>query len=234
MIREPGDLPTQTIVTTPSGGGRMGDHMNFRLLRRTSLLAGSFCFVAAPAFAHHMMGGKTPSTIMEGLLSGLGHPVIGPDHLAFLLALGVVVGVGGLSLALPALFIAAMAVGVVVHVNGIGLPAPEIIVAASVLFAGLLIAAGRALPVVAWGALFAVAGLFHGYAFGESIYGAETSPLGAYLVGLVVSQSVLAVGTALVARRLGAGVSGLAPRLIGAAVVGVGLATLMSQVIPGA
>ena len=27
------------------------------------------------------MGGKTPSTFAEGLLSGLGHPVIGPDHL---------------------------------------------------------------------------------------------------------------------------------------------------------
>jgi urease accessory protein len=88
--------------------------------------------------------------------------------------------------------------------------------------------------VVAWGALFALAGLFHGYAFGESIYGAEASPLWAYLVGLVVSQSVLAVGIALVARHMGAGVSGLAPRLVGAAIVGVGLTTLVLQVVPGA
>jgi urease accessory protein len=212
----------------------MRDHMNLRLLRRAGLLAVPFCLAAAPAFAHHLMGGKTPSTVTEGLLSGLGHPVIGPDHLAFLLALGIAVGVGGLNLALPALFLAAMAVGVVVHVNGIGLPAPELIVAASVLFAGILIAAGRALPVAAWAALFAVAGLFHGYAFGESIFGAETSPLGAYLAGLVISQSILTIGTALVARRLGAGVSGLAPRLIGAAIVGVGLTTLVLQVVPGA
>jgi urease accessory protein len=127
-----------------------------------------------------------------------------------------------------------MAVGVVVHVGGIGLPAPEVIVAISVLLAGLLIAAGRALPVVAWGALFAFAGLFHGYAFGESIYGAEASPLWAYLVGLVLSQSVLAVGIALAARHMGAGVSGLAPRLVGAAIVGVGLTTLVLQVVPGA
>src|SRR5262249_29863369 len=45
------------------------------------------------AFAHHVMGGKTPSTFVEGLLSGTGHPVIGPDHLAFLLAIGIAVGV---------------------------------------------------------------------------------------------------------------------------------------------
>jgi urease accessory protein len=208
--------------------------MNLRSLRRTGLLAAVFCLVAAPAFAHHVMGGKTPSTAFEGLLSGLGHPVIGPDHLAFLVAIGLVVGMSGLNLALPALFVAAMAVGVLVHVSGIGLPAPEVIVAISVLLVGLLIALGRALPVVAWGALFALAGLFHGYAFGESIYGAESTPLLAYLVGLVVIQSVLALGVAFAARHLGAGVSGLAPRLVGAAIVGVGLTTLVLQVIPGA
>ena len=28
--------------------------------------------------AHHLMGGKTPSTFAEGIASGLGHPIIGP------------------------------------------------------------------------------------------------------------------------------------------------------------
>src|SRR5438552_688041 len=46
-----------------------------------SLLA---VLAATPAFAHHVMGGRTPATFMEGLLSGLAHPLIGPDHLAFL------------------------------------------------------------------------------------------------------------------------------------------------------
>jgi urease accessory protein len=235
MIRKPGDLPTQSFATTSSGGGRMGDYMNLRPLpRRAPLLALALSLAATPAFAHHVMGGKTPSTVMEGLLSGLGHPVIGPDHLAFLVALGIVVGVGGLNLALPALFVAAMAVGVMVHVNGIDLPAPELIVAVSVLLAGALIAVGRALPVVVWSALFLIAGLFHGYAFGESIVGAETAPLDGYLVGLVVSQTILTVGTAFVARRLGMGISGLAPRLVGAVIVAVGLATLALQVVPGA
>lgn len=208
--------------------------MSFRLLRRTVLVAVPFLLAAAPASAHHVMGGKTPSTFMQGLLSGLGHPVIGPDHLAFLLAVGVVVGVGGLNLALPAVFVAAMAIGVAVHVNGIGLPAVEIIVALSVLLAGALIARGRALPVATWATLFAVAGFFHGYAFGESIFGAETAPLGSYLLGLVVIQSALAVGIALVARRMGAGVSELAPRLAGAVIVGVGFTALVGQLVPGA
>src|SRR6266581_5159122 len=99
--------------------------MSFRLLHRTALLTLPFFLATVPASAHHVMGSKTPSTFMEGLLSGLGHPVIGPDHLAFLLAVGVVVGVGGLNLVLPAIFVVAMAIGVAVHVEGIGLPAAE-------------------------------------------------------------------------------------------------------------
>jgi len=209
----------------------MGDHMNFRLFRHAALIAVPFCLAAAPASAHHVMGGKTPSTAIQGLLSGLGHPVIGPEHLAFLLAVGVVVGVGGLNLGLPALFVAAMAVGVGVHVSGLALPTPEIVVAASVLLAGVLMARGRVLPTAAWAVIFAGAGLFHGYEFGESIVGAESSPLGAYLAGLVVSQSVLTIGIALLARRNGAGVSDLAPRLAGAAIVGVGFAVLIGQII---
>lgn len=208
--------------------------MNFRQLCRTTLLAAPFFLITAPASAHHVMGGKVPSTLLEGLLSGLGHPVISPEHLGFLIAVALVVGAGGLSLALPAVFVAAMAAGVALQVGGIGFPATEIMVALSTLLAGLLIASGRAVPEAAWAALFAIAGFIHGYAFGAAIYGAEASPLGAYLVGLIVIQSALTVGIALIVRRMGARVSGLMPRLAGAAVFGVGFTALIGQLIPGA
>jgi urease accessory protein len=208
--------------------------MNLSSLRRTAFLAlSSVLLSVVPASAHHVMGGKMPSTFGEGLLSGLGHPVIGPDHLAFLIAVGIAVGVGGLSLALPAVFVGASALGVVLHVNAINIPGAELIVASSVIFAGFLIARGRELPLAAWAALFGVAGLAHGYAYGESIFGAEPTPLWAYLLGLVAIQSALSVGVALVTRRSGAQVSALAPRLAGAAIVGVGLTALIGQLIPG-
>ena len=208
--------------------------MSLRLPCRAALSVIPFFLMTASASAHHVMGGKMPTTFAEGFLSGLGHPVIGPDHLAFLLAIGVAVGVGGLSLVLPLLFVVASAIGVTLHVNGVNLPGAEIVVAASVLFAGFLIARGRALPVSLWAILFAAAGLFHGYAFGESIFGAERSPLQAYLLGLIIAQSVLTVGTALLVRRRAGGVSAIAPRLAGAVIIGVGLATLIAQLIPGA
>ena len=212
----------------------MGDVMSLRLPCRAALSVIPFFLMTASASAHHVMGGKIPTTFAEGFLSGLGHPVIGPDHLAFLLAIGVAVGVGGLNLVLPLLFVVASAIGVTLHVNGVNVPGAEIVVAVSVLFAGFLIARGRALPVSLWAILFAAAGLFHGYAFGESIFGAERSPLHAYLLGLIIVQSVLTVGTALFVRRKASGVSAIAPRLAGAVIIGVGLATLIAQLIPGA
>ena len=193
-------------------------------------LAAFALFAASPASAHHVMGGKTPGTFGEGMLSGLGHPVIGADHLAFLIAVGVIVAVCGLSFALPVAFIVMMAIGVAAHVGGIGIPASEFIVALTVLTAGLLLVRERKPTTAVWMALFAVAGFFHGYAFGESIFGAERAPLGAYLVGLVIIQSALILGVAFLTRRIQ--LSGVTPRLIGAAVGGVGIAIVMAQLVP--
>jgi urease accessory protein len=196
-------------------------------------LAGAiWLFATHPAAAHHVMEGRTPATLLQGLLSGLGHPIIGPDHLAFLVAVGVVTGVGGLSPALPLVFVAASALGVMLHAALLDVPAVEILVALSVLLAGMLLARGRPLPAAAWAALFGIAGLFHGYAYGEAIVGAEPAPFGAYLVGLVVIQGLLSIAVALVAARMHT--SAIAPRLVGAAIAGVGFAVLVANVVPGA
>jgi urease accessory protein len=131
-------------------------------------------------------------------------------------------------------FVAASAIGVALHVAGMNLPGSELIVAASVILAGILLARGRALPLAAWASLFGVAGLAHGYAYGESIFGAEPTPLLAYLFGLVVIQTALSTGVAAITRKRGAEVSAMAPRLAGATIAGVGLMALMGQLLPGA
>ena len=81
-------------------------------LRYIVLAVTGLVLTAGNASAHHVMGGRMPSTFTEGLLSGLGHPVIGADHLAFLVGLGIAVGIGGLSFLSPLLFLVAMACGV--------------------------------------------------------------------------------------------------------------------------
>jgi len=200
-------------------------------IRFATLVGAALVTTAGTASAHHLMGGKTPSTFADGILSGLGHPIIGPDHLAFLVAIGVAVGVGGLSFATPFLFLVAMACGVAAHVAAFNIPAAEMIVALSVIVAGVLLALDRRIPASGWAAIFSIAGFFHGYAYGESIYGAETTPLAAYLVGLVAVQTVLVLAIALATRAVWK-VSAIGPRLVGAAICGVGLTVLVGQIIP--
>jgi len=185
---------------------------------------------AAGAEAHHAMGGSLPGSFGEGLLSGLGHPVIGLDHLAFVVAAGIVAGVCGRGLWLPVVFAAASLGGVLLHLQELDLPLAEALIALSVAAAGLVLAAARAdlgRGIVAAG--FALAGLLHGYAYGESIVGAEPTPLAAYLLGLAAVQSAIGIAVA----RLIAGrawqPAGLAPRLAGAAVFGIGLSALAGQ-----
>ena len=199
---------------------------------RSAILVGAGLVASAgTASAHHLMGGKTPATFADGILSGVGHPIIGPDHLAFLVALGIAVGVGRLSLVTPFLFLLAMACGVAAHVAAVNIPAAELIVALSVLIAGVLIAVDWRIPASTWAAIFSIAGFFHGYAYGESIYGAEPTPLAAYLVGLVAVQTVLAAGVAYASRAVWTA-SRIGPRLVGAAICGVGFTVMVSQIIP--
>lgn len=197
------------------------------------MVAGACLLAAAtPASAHHLMGGRTPSTFAEGILSGLGHPVIGADHLAILVAVGIVIGAGGLNLAIAAVFVALSAVGVALHVNAVNLPAAEFGVAISVIAAGVLLASGRSIRHGLWALFFAAAGLIHGYAYGESIFGAEPTPLWAYLVGLVAVQSAMTIAVATLARRTKAQLSDINTRLAGATVAGVGVAVLAAQLVP--
>jgi urease accessory protein len=206
--------------------------MSIRLRSSVLFVPIAMMLSSEQALAHHVMGERTPSTLMEGLLSGLGHPVVGIDHLAFLVAVGVFVGIGGLSLVMPVIFVAASAVGVALHVQGIGLPGAEIVVATSVILLGAALARKTALAPVVWGSFFALAGLFHGYTYGESIFGAERAPLVAYLLGLVLVQSALAIAVAMLCGRATTSSETLAPRMTGAVVAGIGLAALAQHLLP--
>ena len=160
--------------------------------RRLGVLA-IMMMIAEPAWAHHPMGGKLPQTFLQGLLSGFGHPVIGVDHLAAIVGVGILAALAGRSAAVVLAFSVAVIAGVGLHLSSIDLPASELFVGLTTLLIGALVilrqsmSAGRALL------LFAIAGLVHGYALGESIVGAEASPLVAYLIGLLVIQTAIGV-----------------------------------------
>ncbi len=182
---------------------------------------------ATPALAHHPMGGATPATVVQGLLSGFGHPVIGLDHLAALVGIGLVSSRCARGLTLPAFWIVAMGAGVGLHLAGAGLPLTEVLVALSVVAIGIAAAVRSTLPYGAMALLFAAGGAMHGYALGETVVGAEATPIAAYLAGLVAIQAALATGIAFAARRLSSGsFPALRLRAAGLAVAATGLAAL--------
>lgn len=88
------------------------------------------------AVAHHPMGGEPLTTFGQGLLSGLGHPVIGLDHLAAIVAVGLAAAFVPAGFAVIAAFIAATIAGTMLHVALVTIPGAEIVVALSVLSVG--------------------------------------------------------------------------------------------------
>ncbi len=190
---------------------------------------------SAPAFAHHLMGGRTPASFTEGLVSGLGHPVIGLDHFAAVVAVGCLAAAHRVASALAIGFVLAMMAGVALHLHGTTVSGAEILVALSVILLGVFMLRGRNVAASVAFVLFAVVGLIHGYALGESIYGAEPTPLYAYLLGLAVIQSAIALAAVQIARTIARRPAVMSPlRLVGAGIAGIGLAVLMQQVVPGA
>ena len=203
--------------------------MHFSYTRMTAIgcgLAGLF-LAAEPALAHHVMGGRMPATFGEGFLSGLGHPVIGLDHFAAVVAVGCLAAAHRAGAVLALGFVAAMMLGVAAHLGGTTVPGAELLVALTVIGLGVAVVRTPPLPAAAAVALFIAAGLVHGYALGESIYGAERAPLAAYLVGLAIIQSAIALAAMSLAQRVS-----LAVRLAGAAIAGVGLTFFVQQIVP--
>ncbi|AAP99101.1 MULTISPECIES: HupE/UreJ family protein [Prochlorococcus] len=146
-------------------------------------------FIADLALAHHPfgMGESSGLSALQALFSGIGHPLLGPDHLLFMLGIAFVglkrtkkwvvpllaVGLGGSAFAqlqpLPDLLV----------------PWAEALVSLSLAVEGLIVlnifSKYWLLPMFA----------FHGYLLGSTIVGAESTPLVGYFSGLFLAQGFL-------------------------------------------
>ena len=175
-----------------------------RLSHVVPLVLVGVVLAATPGWAHHPFEGVEPQdfNLVQGLVSGLGHPLLGTDHLVFLLAIVVMTVLTTRRWVLPLLASGLAGSGLAVLVvatpePGLGL-ALELVVSLSLVAAGLV--HGGWLP--AW-VLLPLMGV-HGFLLGEPMIGAESTPLAAYGLGLLLSQgALLLVTTALLARARG-------------------------------
>lgn len=205
----------------------VGIFMELSFFRRCGLSAatGLTCLLAAaPAYAHHAMGGKMPVTAMQGLISGLAHPVIGVDHFAFVVGVGFASAFFGARMGAILFFVAATLMGCTLQLQGVVLPLAEFVVAGSVVLIGAILMTGSAVPGPIVVTIFGVAGLFHGWAYGTSIVGAEQTPVLAYLAGFAIIQFAVASMAMLLTRRFWHAERALQLRLAGGVIAGFGAA----------
>lgn len=179
---------------------------------------------APAAQAHHLMALlHLQPTPLTGLLSGLAHPLLGPDHLLFLLALALV----GLQSRLRWM-LALLITGLVGSALGLllpGLPGTEALVSFSLVAVGLVLFHRLPTPVLL--PAFAL----HGYALSAAVLGWTSAPVAFYLLGLLLSQGGLLLLSLTLLRRLAGRLGSGARPILAGTLIGVGAAWTWSSLV---
>ena len=165
---------------------------------RFSFFLTSLClvslFTSSRALAHHPWESNlTEFSFLNGIVSGLAHPMIGVDHLLFLLAIGLV---GRISLLkwLPSLLLLGLGGSLLSQINPY-MNGAELVIGISLIISAF-VSIGRLSPFTMMPLIF-----FHGYVLGQSMFGLETTPLVGYFIGLLISEAlVIVLGIALIKR----------------------------------
>jgi urease accessory protein len=154
-------------------------------MQRIAAIAGLMLAMATPAFAH------TGEVLAGGFAGGFMHPLLGPDHIAAMLA----VGLWGAFLGAPAIFILpvvfplVMALGGVLGILGVPLPGIEIGIAVSAVVLGLMVALAAKPHLAIAAVLVGAFAIFHGHAHGTELPdGADAL---AYALGFVIATGLL-------------------------------------------
>lgn len=199
------------------------DHRRAAVLTVPLLLLATV-LLAPAAQAHHLIEllHQRP-TPLAGLLSGLAHPVLGQDHLLFLLALSLV-GLRhrtGWMLILLITGLAGSCLGLWLP----GLPGAEALVAFTLVLVGLVLLGrcDRRLLVPAFG--------LHGYVLSASVLGWNAAPIGFYLLGLLISQTGLLLLALRGMRQGSASLPANTVRTLAAVLVGCGAAWTWSALV---
>lgn len=159
------------------------------MLNRTLIVVLSVTFVVltavGPALAHSGDG------YGGGFVAGFTHPILGWDHVAAMVA----VGLWGAFLGSPAIWILpvvfplVMALGAVAGIIGLPVPAVETGIALSAVVLGLMIVFAVKPPIWVAAIVVGTFAIFHGYAHGTEL--PATVNAFAYAVGFVISTGLL-------------------------------------------
>ncbi|MEM1316578.1 MAG: HupE/UreJ family protein [Pseudomonadota bacterium] len=154
-----------------------------------SLFSAALALLAHGAEAHE--AGHGGDGAGGGFLTGFLHPILGWDHVAAMVAVGLWGALLGAPAVwtLPVAFPLVMALGGAVAVAGVPLPGVEAGIAVSALAIGLMVATAARPPLWAAAALVAFFAVFHGHAHGAEM--PASADAAAYAVGFVIGTGLL-------------------------------------------
>lgn len=204
--------------TSEKGFDRIQSNATNRRALCLTAFATSFMLIAGPAMAH------TAEGLAGGFVSGFLHPVLGWDHVAAMVA----VGLWGAFLRAPAIWVLPivfpiiMAVGGAAGVAGVPLPAVEIGIALSSILLGSLVAFAVRAPLPLAAVIVGLFAIFHGHAHGTEMPQAATAI--AFAIGFVLATGLLHLGGIAFGLLVGCPGGAMAVRAAGAliALAGVG------------
>ena len=158
----------------------------------------SFLFIVLilpkDVFAHHPLNGEIMENFNDGFLSGIGHPILGLDHLLFIIGVGLISFLSKRFLNFSFTFIGGTILGLVSMIWGLYLPFYEIMISFTLLLLGYLILATRQIRYD--GLLFTLFGVFHGWAYG-AIFSNDVKlnidVLFGYSLGLLFTQLTIVI-----------------------------------------
>jgi urease accessory protein len=180
--------------------------------------------VAGPALAH------TEGGAAGGFVTGFLHPILGWDHVAAMVAVGLwgaFLGPPAIWL-LPVTFPLVMALGAVAGAAGVPLPGIETGIAASALVIGLAVALAARPPLWIAAVIVAVFAVFHGHAHGTEMPNA-ISPL-AYAAGFVIGTGLLHLAGIALGSLTRTAKGTVAVRAAGAAIAAAGVGFLTGAI----
>jgi len=187
----------------------------------------SFFFVAVfmllssgQAFAHEAAG------FSGGFTAGFLHPILGWDHVAAMVAVGLWGGLLGAPAIwlLPIVFPLVMAIGGAMGIAGVPLPGVEVGIAASAVVLGVLVATGARPPIWVAAIIVGAFAIFHGHAHGTELPIAADAM--AYAVGFVLGTGLLHLTGILFGTATRWNTGRIAVRSLGGAIAVAGMAFL--------
>lgn len=141
----------------------------------------------------------------EAFVWGLADPVISLNCLVGIVAIGLLSSVFVRGAAIAGCFVLATVLGIVIHIFQLDLPGTEIAITISTIVFGTMLMMPNQLNFLVLALVGISAGLFQGYANAESIIGAGTISVVAYILGIALTLFAVAMSAREIGVAMGMG-----------------------------